>query len=185
MPRGERPIDTDDEVLSQFAGDLRRLREKAGSPPYRELGKRAHYSAGTLSDAASGRKLPTLAVTLAYVRACDGPVTEWDRKWHDVAAEPARRRLAAPAAAEPPYLGLAPSGQGDAGRFFGREDVVDLLLDRLATEHLLVVAGPSGSGKTSLLRVGLERSGRPVAFLRPEQEPLAEWAARLAPSRTS
>jgi hypothetical protein len=181
MPRGERPLDTDDEVLSQFAGDLRRLRDKAGSPPYRELGKRAHYSAGTLSDAASGRKLPTLAVALAYVRACDGPVTEWDRRWHDVAAELARRRLAAPAAAEPPYLGLAAFGPGDAGRFFGREDVVDLLLDRLATERLLVVAGPSGSGKTSLLRAGLERSGRPVVFLRPGREPLAECAARLAP----
>jgi hypothetical protein len=182
MPRGERPLDTDDEVLSQFAGDLRRLREKAGSPPYRQLGKRAHYSAGTLSDAAGGRKLPTRAVALAYVRACDGPVAEWDRRWHEVAAELSRRRRAAPGSAgEPPYRGLAAFGAGDAGRFFGREDVVDLLRGRLAEARFLVVSGPSGSGVTSVLRAGLvPRVRQPVVVLRPGRRPLEECAARLA-----
>jgi hypothetical protein len=72
VPRPERPLDPGDDPLTEFAAELRRLRESAGNPTYRELGRRAHYSAGTLSEAAGGRKLPSLAVTLAYVRACGG-----------------------------------------------------------------------------------------------------------------
>src|SRR5437764_15213957 len=87
MPRQERPLASDGDVLSQFARDLRALRQKAGNPPYRELARRAHYAAGTLSDAAGGRKLPTLAVTLAYVRACDGDAAAWEKAWHALAAE--------------------------------------------------------------------------------------------------
>src|SRR4051794_21518474 len=86
MPRRERPLDPDGDPLSQFAVALRRLREKAGNPTYRDLARRAHYAAGTLSDAAGGRKLPTLAVTLAYVRACGGDVSEWEKAWHGLAA---------------------------------------------------------------------------------------------------
>src|SRR4051812_9359219 len=92
MPRQERPLDSDGDALSQFAQDLRGLRKKAGNPTYRELSRRAHYAAGTLSDAAGGRKLPTLAVTLAYVRACDGAVAVWEKAWHTLAAELACER---------------------------------------------------------------------------------------------
>ncbi|MDX3194578.1 hypothetical protein PV458_39795 [Streptomyces sp. MN03-5084-2B] len=93
-----------------------------------------------------------------------------------------RRRRAAPAsAAEPPYPGLAAFGAGDAGRFFGREDVVDLLWSRLARTRFLVVSGPSGSGVTSVLRAGLvPRARQPVVVLRPGRRPLEECAARLA-----
>ncbi|MEU5774162.1 helix-turn-helix transcriptional regulator, partial [Streptomyces venezuelae] len=72
MPRGERPLEDDGGELTAFAAELRRLREKAGSPPYRRLARDAHYSSTTLADAASGRRLPSLPVTLAYVRACGG-----------------------------------------------------------------------------------------------------------------
>src|SRR4051812_21967250 len=109
MPRRERPLDSGGDVLSQFAQGLRKLRTKAGSPTYRELARRAHYAAGTLSDAAGGRKLPTLAVTLAYVRACDGDVAAWERTWHALAAELAREHTGAeehePVTAAP-YVGL-------------------------------------------------------------------------------
>jgi hypothetical protein len=96
MPRGERPLDGGDGPLLRFAGDLRRLRKFSGSPPYRELARRAHYSAATLSDAAAGRKLPTLPVTLAYVGACGGDAGQWERRWRETAAE-----LAAPAGPPP------------------------------------------------------------------------------------
>ena len=85
MPRPEKPLEPGDDPLTEFAADLRRLREQAGNPTYRELGRRAHYSAGTLSEAAGGRKLPSLAVTTAYVRACGGVVSEWEQRWHAVA----------------------------------------------------------------------------------------------------
>ncbi|MFJ9784418.1 AAA family ATPase [Amycolatopsis sp. NPDC101161] len=104
-----------------------------------------------MSDAASGRKLPTRAVALAYVRACDGPVSAWDQRWHQ-AAKQLRRSVD-----EPPYRGLAAFGPGDTERFFGRETVVELLLTHLATERLVVLTGPSGSGKTSVLRAVQER----------------------------
>src|SRR3954467_4610915 len=87
MSRRERPLEAGDGTLGRFAEGLRQLRRDAGSPTYRELGQRAHYSAGTLSDAAGGRKLPSLAVTLAYVRACGGDAEAWERAWREVNAE--------------------------------------------------------------------------------------------------
>lgn len=105
MPRAEKPLEPGDSALTGFAGDLRTLREKAGSPPYRELARRALFSSTTLSDAAGGRRLPSLAVTLAYVRACDGDPDVWERRWRTTAAE-----LNTPAAADgtaAPYRGLA------------------------------------------------------------------------------
>lgn len=96
MPRSERPLDSDGSALTEFAADLRRLRQDADSPTYRELARRAHYSATTLSDAAGGRKLPTLDVTLAYVRACGGDADEWRQRWHAEAAP--RVDMAAPRA---------------------------------------------------------------------------------------
>ena len=43
-----------------WAVELRRLREKAGRPGYRQMAARVNYSVATLSAAASGRRLPTL-----------------------------------------------------------------------------------------------------------------------------
>ncbi|MCM6773508.1 DNRLRE domain-containing protein [Nocardia sp. CDC159] len=88
MPRHEQPVGGDD-AIAQFAIDLRRLRQKVGSPPYRQLARRALFSPSALADAASGRRLPSLAVTLAYVRACGGDVVEWEARWHALAAETA------------------------------------------------------------------------------------------------
>ena len=88
VPRPERPLDAADGVLAEFAAELRRLREKAGSPAYRVLAQRAHYSVTTLSDAAGGRRFPTLAVTMAYVAACDGDTAEWETRWTN-----SRRRI--------------------------------------------------------------------------------------------
>lgn len=87
MPRRERVLDAGDGPLVQFAAGLRRLREAAGCPGYRQLARRAHFSSTTLSDAAGGRRLPSLAVTLAYVRACGGDVAEWEKRWRATAAQ--------------------------------------------------------------------------------------------------
>ncbi|WP_244210553.1 nSTAND1 domain-containing NTPase [Amycolatopsis kentuckyensis] len=186
MPRGERPLAGEDGVVLRFARDLRLLREKAGRPTYRELGARAHYSAAALSEAAGGRKLPTLAVTIAYVAACDGDTAEWTNRWRACAAE-----LAA-ANAEPagendrgraPYPGLAAFERADADRFFGRDDLVADLVTRLDRRRFLGVFGPSGCGKSSVLRAGLaahERDG-PVVVFTPGERPFEECAVRLAP----
>ncbi|NKE63580.1 helix-turn-helix domain-containing protein [Lentzea sp. PSKA42] len=93
MARKERPLDEGDDPLLRFAADLRALRRAAGTPTYRQLGALTHYSPATLSDAAGGRKLPTLNVTLAYVRACGGDEPSWKRRWASLAAQPADVRV--------------------------------------------------------------------------------------------
>jgi hypothetical protein len=91
MPRGENPLDSHGGPLSAFAGDLRALRAEAGQIPYRVLAKRAGYSASTLSMAASGRSMPSLDVTLAYVQACGGDPEVWKSRWQEL-----MRTMAAP-----------------------------------------------------------------------------------------
>lgn len=184
VPRGERPLDAGDTALLRFAADLRRLREKAGSPTYRELARRAHYSAASLSDAAAGRKLPSIAVTLAYVRACAGDAGEWERRWQEVAAE--QQPAAAPAGERSPYVGLAAFQPADADRFFGRETLIEDLLDRLARRSFVAVFGASGSGKSSVLRAGLvaqwqvRGAARRVVLFTPGAHPLEECAVQLS-----
>ncbi|WP_306191662.1 MULTISPECIES: hypothetical protein [unclassified Streptomyces] len=189
MPRSERPLDDEDTDLGRFAADLRKLRDKAGAPPYRKLARAAHYSSTTLADAASGRKLPSLPVTLAYVRACGGDTAEWEQRWHRLSADLASADEL-PNAAEGnddcPYAGLSPFEAGDADRFFGRERLTDDLEGRVRGHRFVAVFGASGSGKSSLLRAGLipRVSGGEASWtalvLTPGPHPFEECAARLA-----
>lgn len=83
LGRRERPLDRGAGPVERFASDLRDLRRLAGEPSYRDLAKRAHYSATALSVAAGGSALPSLNVALAFVRACGGDVAEWERRWKE------------------------------------------------------------------------------------------------------
>jgi hypothetical protein len=99
MGRSESPVDPHESPVAQFAYDLRLLRQKAGTPTYRELSSWANFSASVLSTAARGHVLPTLPVTLAFVRACDGDVDAWQRRWHETAVEDRQPPASSPAAA--------------------------------------------------------------------------------------
>lgn len=191
MPRPEAPLADDDSAVTRFAADLRALRKSASSPPYRQLAREAHYSATTLADAAAGRRFPTLAVTLAYVRACGGDPAEWEERWRTAAAEAYRETegvAGRPTADERcPYVGLAAFGPDDAEWFFGREQLTEDLEQRVRERRFVAVFGASGAGKSSLLRAGLlpRTSGGPGAvwpsvFLTPGPHPLEECAVRLA-----
>ncbi|MFE0154918.1 XRE family transcriptional regulator, partial [Nonomuraea sp. NPDC059007] len=181
MPRPERPLEGDDPEVLRFAADLRLLRAKAGDLTYRQMARRAHYAAATLSEAASGRRLPTLAVTLAYVRACGGEPQEWERRWRELRGrendepEPVIDEAA-------PYLGLAPFRVADAQRFYGREALVEELLERIGEQRFVALLGASGSGKSSVLRAGLQarvQAGArpwPVVVLTPGAHPARDWA---------
>ena len=66
---------------------------------------------------------------------------------------------AAPGVRRNPYKGLRAFEESDAADFYGRDDLVRRLLERLA-EHgvagrLVALVGPSGSGKSSVVRAGL------------------------------
>ena len=182
MPRPERPLDPADGPLARFATGLRELRRAAGNPGYRELARRAHFSATTLSDAAGGRRLPSLPVTLAFVRACGraDAVDAWAERWWEL-----DRALRAAGVAVPrcPYPGLAAYTGEDADLFFGRAGPVRKVLDLLADHRYVAVLGSSGSGKTSLLRAGVLPRLAPadeVVLMVPGVRPVAELERAVA-----
>ena len=85
MGRQENPLDLAAGDLARFAHDLRELRRIAGNPSYREMARIANFSHSTLAAAASGKSLPSLPVTLAYVCACGGDKTTWTDRWRELA----------------------------------------------------------------------------------------------------
>jgi serine/threonine protein kinase/WD40 repeat protein/predicted nucleic acid-binding Zn-ribbon protein len=58
-----------------------------------------------------------------------------------------------------PYKGLRAFQEADSADFFGRDDLIQLLLDRMAEVHpasrFLSVIGASGSGKSSVVKAGV------------------------------
>jgi transcriptional regulator with XRE-family HTH domain len=84
MGRKENPIVGTGPIV-EFAESLRRVRQEAGSPRYRDMALRAHISAPALSLAAAGKKLPTWETTKAYLRACNvtdrDSVQRWRQAW--------------------------------------------------------------------------------------------------------
>src|SRR5579859_2812864 len=79
--RPQRPVDPTAGPAAALAADLRALRDSAGSPSYRTLAQRTHYSVSTLSQAAAGQNLPSLPVLRAFVTACGGDPVVWEQKW--------------------------------------------------------------------------------------------------------
>ncbi|MER5409226.1 hypothetical protein [Streptomyces sp. NPDC002769] len=165
--RREVPVDPGAGPVQRFAFELRKLRTEVGGMTYRAMAERAGYSGTTLSQAAAGGQLPTLAVTLAYVSACGGDAVEWEARWKqavdDAAAVGAEEEGGE--GADAPYRGLARFEPGDSELFFGRDRLTTDLLDLLRRRRFAAVFGPSGSGKSSLLRAGL------IPTLQHSQEP--------------
>lgn len=192
MPRPERPVDPAAGFVQGFAHELRTLRSEAGGLTYRELAARSGYSAATLSQAAGGRRLPSLDVALAYAVACGGDRDEWTAKWHAAAVAEAGQHPGADSggANRAPYRGLGSFRAEDADLFFGREHLVADAVHRISTRRLTVVLGASGAGKTSLLAAGVlpalheraragGRASRSV-LVTPGQRPWANLYAALS-----
>lgn len=82
-----------------------------------------------------------------------------------------------------PYQGLAVFGEKDSHFFFGREALIQRLLNHLSTVPILVVLGPSGSGKSSAVQAGLlpifRNKGHQISLLTPGPRPLHELAYAL------
>ncbi|HWG98706.1 MAG TPA: AAA family ATPase, partial [Pilimelia sp.] len=181
-------------MVEQFAAELRELRVKAGNPGYRQLARRTHFSLTTLAEAAGGRRLPTLAVALAYVEACGGDREAWQARWLAAQAQLNGRGGVEDATSEPaipaPYRGLAAYQPEDSAWFFGRSALVDDLLVRLRGRRFVAVFGASGSGKSSVLRAGVVAAARcgvltggtvcPVVVMTPTASPCRELAGHLA-----
>jgi WD40 repeat protein len=93
----------------------------------------------------------------------------------------------------PPFPGLLAFQEEDAAIYFGRDDDIRRLIERLEARRaqggakLIALLGSSGSGKSSLLRAGviprLKRAGRNwivVPAMRPRIRPVDELARALA-----
>ena len=89
-----------------------------------------------------------------------------------------------------PYPGLRPFEQEEWSIFFGREQMIDEVIDRLAQDRLALIHGVSGSGKSSLVRAGVlpklalqhQRHDAPwlTCAMRPSGGPLWNLAAEFA-----
>jgi WD40 repeat protein len=90
-----------------------------------------------------------------------------------------------------PFPGLRPFQAGEEYLFFGRENQVDAMVNKLASTRFLAVVGTSGSGKSSLVNCGLRpalhggimaRAGTTwrIAQFRPGGEPIRAMARALA-----
>jgi tetratricopeptide (TPR) repeat protein len=95
-----------------FATRLRELRRECGQPTYRTLSGLAHCGSGSLSEAASGRRLPTWETTRGYVSGClrhagragelGAVLPVWRHAWEEATLlERAHRAPPAPQAAPP------------------------------------------------------------------------------------
>ncbi|MCP3956627.1 MAG: TIR domain-containing protein, partial [bacterium] len=82
-----------------------------------------------------------------------------------------------------PYRGLEVFRPEDQRFFFGRDALVERLLDHLERHRFLAVVGPSGSGKSSAVLAGLvpelEGGDTLVEVLTPRERPLEELAFAL------
>lgn len=81
-----------------------------------------------------------------------------------------------------PYRGLAPYSPADVDAFFGRDDDVDDIQERVRPGSLTAVVGASGSGKSSLVLAGvLPRltSGRTVVVLTAGRDAALDLRARI------
>ena len=73
-----------------------------------------------------------------------------------------------------PYKGLRAFEEADAADFFGREALIQHLVERLSQSRFLAVVGPSGSGKSSVVRAGLVPALRQGALDGSETWPIVQ-----------
>src|SRR5882672_10699877 len=90
-----------------------------------------------------------------------------------------------------PFPGLRPFREDEEHLFFGRENQVNTMVDKLAATRFLAVVGTSGSGKSSLVNCGLRpalhrglmaKAGTcwRIAQFRPGTNPLRAMSESLA-----
>ena len=90
-----------------------------------------------------------------------------------------------------PFPGLRPFREDEEYLFFGRENQVDAMVDKLAATRFLAVVGTSGSGKSSLVNCGLRPAlhgglmtsagtAWRMAQFRPGSDPMRAMARALA-----
>jgi DNA-binding SARP family transcriptional activator/WD40 repeat protein len=134
--------------------------------------------------------LEALMLRLLSKRSADRPLSAASVAEVLEAVAPDEVQLGEPAPGEPPFKGLEYYDVDDAEIFFGREALVERLIDRLRDERFLaVIVGASGSGKSSIARAGLVPAmsdGEWIfRLMTPTEKPLDALAEALVPSNES
>ena len=87
---------------------------------------------------------------------------------------------------ENPFLGLRAFREADHSRFFGQNQLIDRLVDRVkGPSRFTALVGPSGSGKSSVVQAGLVPrlrlgpAGIMIALMQPGAQPFALLEAAL------
>lgn len=162
---------------------------------YRPLSRRSGVATGTLQGWLSGRSLPTPGLQGQFFGLLDLLGLSDDHtheEWWE-AVEKARR--APGTAAGNPYVGLRPYAPEDRELFFGREDELAELAQRVrdaaaaGAGAVVTLLAPSGGGKSSLLGAGLigtacaaggALDGWYGALITPGEDPETRWRATYA-----
>ncbi|MDJ0533802.1 MAG: caspase family protein, partial [Xenococcaceae cyanobacterium MO_207.B15] len=95
-----------------------------------------------------------------------------------------------------PYKSLEAFTRKDKDFFFGRESLIDEIINKLETRHFLLVMGASGSGKSSLVQAGVvprllnkgfsdSENACNIWILRPGKHPIRELAEVLSQQNLS
>jgi serine/threonine protein kinase len=170
MGRKEGTLDPAAGPVEAFAFELRKLRYRAGTLTYRAMARKAHCSASALSAAAKGDALPSLPVTLLYVKACGGDEAElrqWQQRWWQVKTQidTEQAASASPDDSPPPKLVIKPLSE-DEPRLIGG----------------FRLRGRIGTGAMGRVYLGETAGGRPVAVkvIRPELADDPQFRRRFA-----
>ncbi|BCY09106.1 tetratricopeptide repeat protein [Actinoplanes sp. L3-i22] len=149
-----------------FATRLRELRRECGQPPYRTLSRLAHCGSGSLSEAASGRRLPTWETTRGYVTGClrhagreseiDRSLPRWRRLWEDTEVRDKAHRLDLPATPVPAAAAPAAPGRGRSRRPIAAVVAVLVLIATMAASGARPSAPTAMTGLFNILMVPFE-----------------------------
>jgi WD40 repeat protein len=159
---GVRQIPDPDRIgdRSEFTAYLSMVRERA-CKTVRTIANEVGQPSATIGGYFGGQHLPPLRQTDLFrnILRCLGINDDEEIERWVIALDRVRRKPGPrPADFPTPYRGLESFGTDDARWFFGREDLTDTLVQRLAhriadrcAEAVIVVVGASGVGKSSLL----------------------------------
>lgn len=156
---------------AELGRELTLLRTRAGLS-VRQLARQLDTPVATVGDYFSGRHLPgpgQVGVFRRLLAACSVDDPDEVEGWLEALGRARRASDRRSGRARAPYPGLAAFGEGDAGRFFGRETAVAevvALLERCSApgEAVAALVGASGAGKSSLLRAGVAPAVRAGAL---------------------
>jgi len=160
-----------------------------------ELSIAVGYSEAQITRLEKNQRLPDLAAVKALFIPALHLENEPNLAARLLALAQAARQEDAPVAGIAPYKGLLFFEEADADLFFGREELIARLAERVVTLALgsslrfLAVVGASGSGKSSLVRAGLAVALKPrgwtTSIFTPTAEPLTMLSTQVAGSHAN